>query len=165
MSLPLGRCLVLTALVAGCAGPPYQADNARNPPADPEAVAASPHGKEGALPQAGTGSIDDEAREQVRASMFAHGQNMEALLWSSLMLQYGTTKRISDWLAAQAAIEPENAASLPSGFLEIRRELRESAELLSAAAAKSDGEGVAAAYGQLSEVCVRCHARYLWTKR
>jgi hypothetical protein len=107
-------------------------------------------------------------RSLLRKNMIEHGDNMESLLWTALMLDHETTELMARQILGQPRMSrPTPAAgetlndSLPPRFFELQDALYEHAEDLRRAAGARDDIGMARAYGKLAETCVTCHSLYL----
>lgn len=110
--------------------------------------------------------IPDLARSLIRERMHLHGDDMNDLLWAVLFLDYDSMKAISDDLAASPKFarplsNDELNASIPARFFDLQDQLQEGAKRLAEASAKKDGDGVAVAFADISQTCVRCHSLYL----
>lgn len=110
--------------------------------------------------------IPDLARSLIRERMHLHGDDMNDLLWAVLFLDYDSMKAISDDLAASPKFarplsDDELNASIPPLFFEYQDQLQAGAKRLSVAAGQKDGDGVAVAFADISQSCVRCHSLYL----
>ncbi|MBL4635307.1 MAG: cytochrome c [Kofleriaceae bacterium] len=109
-----------------------------------------------------------EVTSALKSSMLDHGDDMENLLWSTLMLDYESTSAMVDKKALAPMLSEVNTGGegtvnrlLPSKFFSLQAELRESlGRLKSAADSKNDTE-LAAEYGKVAESCIRCHSVYL----
>jgi hypothetical protein len=169
----MNRAIALLSITAICATlggachqERYQQPNAANPTKDPEPAEAAPRDKFAGperTPAEERGNLAEGARRSVRSVMFEHGQNMENLLWSALMLRYEKTHKLAQWIADNAT-EVQPASDVPEEFYVMRTEMREAATRLAAAATKRDDKELAAAYGALSATCVSCHTKYLWSR-
>jgi hypothetical protein len=100
--------------------------------------------------------------------MMEHGDSMESLLWSALMLEHQTTETITQRILAQPRMSrptPGLADTinewLPERFFALQDQMYGAAEELNKAAAARDDLGTAKAYGRLAETCVTCHSLYL----
>jgi hypothetical protein len=112
--------------------------------------------------------LPELARNVLRKNMLEHGDNMESLLWTALMLDHQTTELMARQILGQPRMSrPTPAAgetlndSLPPRFFELQDALYEHAEDLRRAAEARDDMGMARAYGKLAETCVTCHSLYL----
>lgn len=112
--------------------------------------------------------LPELARSLLRKNMIEHGDNMESLLWSALMLDHQTTEIMARQILGQPRMSrPTPAAGetlndwLPARFFELQDAMYEHAEELRKAAAARDEQGMARAYGKLAETCVTCHSLYL----
>jgi cytochrome c556 len=112
--------------------------------------------------------LPELARTSLRKNMIEHGDNMESLLWTALMLDHQTTELMARQILDQPRMSrPTPAAGetlsdwLPPRFFELQDALYEHAEELRRAAQARDDMGMARAYGKLAETCVTCHSLYL----
>lgn len=108
------------------------------------------------------------ALDLLRKNMVEHGDNMESLLWSALMLDHQTTELVARQILAQPRMSrPTPAAGqtlndgLPAQFFDLQDRMYEAAEELRKAAEARDDVGTAQAYAKLAETCVTCHSVYL----
>lgn len=112
--------------------------------------------------------LTTEARMALRSQMLDHGDDMENLLWSALMLDYEGTAAIADKMSkaptlsrAGAGQEDTINAMLPAEFFESQDQLKASiAGLRSAAQARHDG-AMADEYAKVAKTCIQCHSLYL----
>lgn len=107
------------------------------------------------------------ARDVLVEPMRTHGDNLESLLWTTLMLDHESTATIATWIAEEPRLSrPREAldifnAALPAGFFVLQDELYASADQLARAARNEDDAGVADAFSRLAGTCIRCHSLYL----
>ncbi|WP_428262402.1 cytochrome c [Haliangium sp.] len=148
-------CGVLVA--AGCSRP-----SDRAAPAEPTPPASERPVLERAEP------LPKLARDLLHDHMIDHGQSMENLLWSALMLDHAAVVVNAQELQAAPRIgRPLEGAgdtlndALPARFFDLQDEMHAAAGALEAAARAQDDDGVAEAYGRLARTCVSCHALYL----
>jgi cytochrome c556 len=148
----------LCVLSSACAGkvtqePPQQAQLARavSPPRRLEAPDY--------LPEA--------ARSVLRTIMASHARNMGDLVSAIMVLDYPRVRESAEAVANDATLSrpftheaSELNALLPEDFFRQQDNLRAHAGLLAEAATLQSAHAVAAAYGGLSESCVRCHYVY-----
>jgi cytochrome c556 len=111
--------------------------------------------------------LPDPARSILRSRMAFHAQDMGALTWATTVLRYDLVKEKATAIASDATLArpltgdaTELNSALPEKFFVLQDELRMAARTLAVAAAANDASSVAAAYGRLSETCVKCHATY-----
>jgi hypothetical protein len=107
------------------------------------------------------------ARELLKARMASHARDMGELVSAIMLLDYPSISRHGDAIAADVNLSrpvtgdaTELNSSLPEKFFVRQDDLKAGARALAAAARALDPYQVAAAYGKLSEACVRCHADY-----
>jgi hypothetical protein len=109
-------------------------------------------------------------RAALKRTMLEHGNNMETLLWGSLMLDYDLISSVSRLIVDQPKLSRPGAdrttlnAYLPSRFFELQERLHSTARDLDQAARSKDDEAIARNYGRLAETCVSCHSLYLRTE-
>jgi hypothetical protein len=116
----------------------------------------------------GVQPLTTEARMALRGHMLDHGDDMENLLWSALMLDYEGTAAIADKMSkaptlSRAGVGQKDTinAHLPPEFFESQDQLKVSiAALRSAAEAKDDG-AMADEYAKVAKTCIHCHSLYL----
>ncbi len=108
------------------------------------------------------------ARLALRNRMQNHGDDMESLLWSTLMLDYESTDGIAARMAnAPTLSRPTDAdldtinAMLPPEFFGLQDQLATSIAGLRAAAKAKDDAALATQYGEITQTCIRCHSLYL----
>ena len=108
------------------------------------------------------------ARMLLLERMGNHRFDAARLHESVLLLDHERTKEVATQIAAEPRLAPptQGAAEelnslVPPRFFELQDELAQRARALASAASKGDAEGVARAYGAVTETCVRCHAVYL----
>jgi hypothetical protein len=112
--------------------------------------------------------LSTEALMALQSKMLNHGDDMENLLWSTLMLDYESTSAIAAEMAkaptlARAGVGQEDTinAFLPEEFFELQDQLTSSiAGLRSAALARHDG-AIATEYAKVASTCIQCHSLYL----
>jgi cytochrome c556 len=154
----LGSVLGLTAACATgrsseSTGPPQQAQlvNAISPPSRLEPPEYLP----------------GAARAVLRTRMASHAREMGDLVSAIMVLKYDEIKERSTAIAQDARFArpltgdaTELNSALPEKFFVYERQLRVWAGALTTAAEKADAFAVATTYGELSQVCVSCHATY-----
>ena len=152
--------LLATSLVAAsCASqaprdqPPQQAQLAR---------AISPP-ERGGPPE----PLSETARAILKTRMASHARDMGTLVSAIMVLDYSRIETESNRIAADVSLSrplTNDATELNSAFPEMfflrQDDLRTQARTLAAAAHALDPYRVAAAYGHVSEACVRCHADF-----
>jgi cytochrome c556 len=155
---PMSRFLILIVLLGACAtgrsGEPPQQAQLVNAVSPPERLAPPEY-------------LPGEARAVLRTRMATHAQQMGNLVSAIMVLRYDEIAERSTAIAQDARFArpltgdaTELNSALPEKFFGYQRELRVWAGALSTAAEKTDALAVANAYGELSSVCVRCHATY-----
>jgi hypothetical protein len=156
--LALGACKELAdnkkTVAKGEEGPASASDAASPKRALPKLVRSQP--------------LTTEARMALRSLMLDHGDDMENLLWSALMLDYEGTAAIANKMSqaptlSRAGVGQEDTinALLPPEFFKYQDQLKASiADLRSAAQAKQDG-AMADEYARLAKTCIQCHSLYL----
>jgi cytochrome c556 len=107
------------------------------------------------------------AMAALKSRMASHARDMNQLVSAIMILDYPEIAQRANGIAANANLSrplsmdaSELNASLPEKFFVRQDDLRASARLLSTAASALEPFQVAAAYGKVSEACVRCHADY-----
>ncbi len=108
------------------------------------------------------------ARLALRNRMQNHGDDMESLLWSTLMLDYESTDGIAARMAGAPILSrPTDAdldtinAMLPPEFFGLQDQLASSIQGLRTAAKAKDDVALATQYGEITQTCIRCHSLYL----
>jgi cytochrome c556 len=160
---PIGRirhvaALAVWALAASCASqsvsqPPQQAQLA-------QAIAAPDR----------TGPpepLSPVARGLLKDRMAAHARDMGELVSAIMLLEYDGIAARADKIAGDVSLSrpttkdaTELNSSIPEKFFVRQDALKAAAHGLADAARGRDPYKVAAAYGQVSETCVRCHADF-----
>ncbi|MEM9491025.1 MAG: hypothetical protein AAGC55_17885 [Myxococcota bacterium] len=127
---------------------------------------AAPGGSRPALERAEP--LPDIARDLLRENMIEHGDSMESLLWSALMLEHEMTEVVVAQILGQPRMARPSSgdadtvnAALPAEFYDLQDQMFSAAEELRLAAAQRDDIATARFYAQLTETCVTCHALYL----
>ncbi len=112
--------------------------------------------------------LPELARDLLRMHMIEHGDSMESLLWSALMLDHETTQTVTEHLLGQPRMSRPSAAAgetlndwLPPRFFDLQDQMYDAAKALQQAARAKDDQGTARAYAKLAETCVTCHSLYL----
>ncbi len=112
--------------------------------------------------------LSTEARMALRAKMLDHGDDMENLLWSALMLDYESTAAVADKMAKAPTLsragpgqEDTVNALLPPEFFELQDQLLSSIRGLRAAAEEKQDGGMADEYAKVASTCIQCHSLYL----
>jgi cytochrome c556 len=146
-------CLTAACGTGRPGGPPQQAQlvNAISPPARLEPPEYLP----------------GAARAVLRTRMASHAREMGTLVSAIMVLRYAEIEERSNAIAHDTRFArpltgdaTELNSALPEKFFDYERELRVWAGALTTAAEKTDPFAVATAYGELSQVCVKCHATY-----
>jgi cytochrome c556 len=111
--------------------------------------------------------LSPAAREILKTRMASHARDMGQLVSAIMLLDYASIAQHGDAIAADVNLSrpltgdaTELNSSLPEKFFIRQDNLKAGARALSAAAQALDPNQVAAAYGRLSEGCVRCHSDY-----
>ena len=153
--------LLATGLL-GCQTPSQQA-------ADPgTATSAQTRGKE----MATSTYLPAKAREKIRESMKAHGDDMTVLMWSIIFLdvdgsaEFARVIKDQPWLERPADPDavPEDER-VPEAIYAYQDEIISRAEVLASMADgtnKHNASGLADAFGAVARTCVACHAAYLY---
>lgn len=113
-------------------------------------------------------ALTDLARSVLRKRMERHGKMMTNLVEGVILLQRDVVVE----LAATIASEPRLTrpivggandlnAALPERFFVLQDELRERAQVLGAAARRSDDDALALRFADLTRTCVACHSAFL----
>lgn len=104
----------------------------------------------------------------LRSQMLDHGDDMENLLWSALMLDYEGTAAIADKMSkapslSRAGVGQEDTinAMLPPEFFEFQDQLEASIAGLRSAAEASKDDAMADEYAKVAKTCIQCHSLYL----
>ena len=108
----------------------------------------------------------------LQTRMASHARDMSALVKAIMILRYREIETLSLALAANADFArplsgdaTELNSFLPEAFFSLQDELKSQATVLATAANKQSALAVAAAYGEVSETCVKCHSVYRDGKR
>lgn len=113
--------------------------------------------------------LPELARDLLRKYMIEHGDSMESLLWSALMLEHQMTEVVVEQILGQPRLSRPVASEagdtlndwLPPRFYELQEQMFTAAEELRFAASKRDDVGTAKSYARLAETCVTCHSLFL----
>ena len=112
--------------------------------------------------------LPEAARAVIQKTMARHGEHTWALTDAVTVLDYDSaiehaTRLVSGGTFARPLTQDatDMNARLPERFFELQYQLRASTDRLVVAARARDGEQLAAAYGQLVQVCISCHSVYL----
>jgi len=107
-------------------------------------------------------------RETLTATMGRHGEELTFLLESVVFLRHDETEELARLLAEEPKLgrpgpgdKDSLNALLPDAFFVHQDQLTERARSLADAAKAKDVQGLAKAFGSLTETCVGCHAAYL----
>ncbi len=167
------RSLLITALlstaVAGC---PSNRGRTTDPAAKhvPDLSSSGQPGEaaQNATPSLSKGdALPKLARDVLQDPMRRHGDNLESLLWTALMLDYESTAMIAGWIAEEPRLSRPGAqmdalnAELPAQFFQLQDQLHRGARDLARAARERDDEAMADAFSRLAGTCMRCHSVYL----
>jgi cytochrome c556 len=108
------------------------------------------------------------ARRALRRMMVRHGEDMESLLWATLMLDFDTASVLASDMAAEPRIarpRPEDSDTLnvafPGAFFDYQDQLARRQQALAEAARGRDEAALGRTFGALAETCVGCHALYV----
>jgi cytochrome c556 len=108
------------------------------------------------------------ARKLLLDNMWNHGEAMENLLWSALMLDHELTEMNARKMLASPKMSrpvPEAGETLndhlPMTFFELQDQMYVAAQDLADAANARDDAGSADAYARLAKTCIGCHSVYL----
>ena len=111
--------------------------------------------------------LSPAAREILKSRMASHARDMSDLVSAIMILDYDRITGRGEAIAADVNLSrpvshdaTELNSALPERFFARQDELRTGARALATAAQARDPDRVAAAYGRLSEGCVRCHSDY-----
>src|ERR1700690_2656605 len=99
--------------------------------------------------------------------MASHARDMGALMSAVMILDYPQVQSRATAIADDVSLArpltgdaTELNSALPEKFFSFQDQLRTAAKDLASAAADQSALAVAAAYGHVSETCVKCHAVY-----
>ncbi|MCK6544524.1 hypothetical protein L6R52_01515 [Myxococcota bacterium] len=143
-------------------GEPARTPSSRTfePPRDVEGLPEPPH-------------LPEPIRELIWSRMQGHGTDMTLLLWAVLFLDYEGAGELARAIVAEPRFsrpigpdDPTLNGMLPPEFFTLQDELVEKAKILvRVTSGPRDGKLLSRAYGELTSVCVRCHAAYLDERR
>lgn len=107
-------------------------------------------------------------REALDARMARHGEQFSYLLANVVLLDYDAAAELAEEIVDEPPLgrpRPGDASSLnamlPAAFFDYEDQLRARATHLAQAARAKDRAVLVAAFGNLAETCVACHAAYL----
>ena len=108
------------------------------------------------------------ARRLLTQRMIDHGDDMEQLQWSALMLDHESIIAITAHMASGPTLSKPRPGSedtlnamLPAEFFTLQEELENSMTLLANGARAKDNLAVADGYGTMVKTCIHCHNLYL----
>jgi hypothetical protein len=139
-------------------------DHPIDPPAAAPAALSAPRPS-----RLAPGALPAEAKLLLRERMHRHAEDAADLNWAVLVLDYESVAAVARRIADEPRIgRPPPTASpdallnarLPDVFYLVQDELETRARALSEVAERQSPNAMAAAYGALTESCVRCHAVY-----
>jgi len=96
---------------------------------------------------------------------------MEALLWSSLMLDYASIQLVAQRMASRPTLSRDTGEletlnkHLPDHFFFLQDKFERTAADLAQAAGNKDDRKTADKLGELTGTCVQCHSLYLRSSR
>lgn len=99
-------------------------------------------------------------REALHDRMIEHGDDMESLLWSALMLDHETAASIAERIAETPRIAG-GTAGLPPRFFDYQDQLHDGAAALRRAALARDDAAIGREFARISGACIGCHSLYL----
>jgi hypothetical protein len=115
-------------------------------------------------------NLSAAVRSVIADRMRGHGDDMSVLQWAVLFLDYDAARSLANAIATEPRLARPLAgddtllnSALPPEFFVLQDQLAAKARELAQIAEKRppDGAGLAKAYGELAETCVRCHSAYL----
>ena len=116
-----------------------------------------------------------QAREKIRKTMRAHGDDMTVLMWSIIFLDTDGAGEFARVIKDQPWLErPADPAAVPSdeqvpeAIYALQEQLITRANALAALAETMDKQQsaqLADAFGQVAQTCVACHAAYLYESK
>lgn len=114
------------------------------------------------------GSLSPVARQLIRSKMRQHGEQMENLFWSALMLDHESARLLADWIVELPRVSrPTGAtddtlnASFPPPFFTFQDEMYRLAARVRDAASRERDDELARDFSALARTCIDCHALYL----
>jgi len=114
--------------------------------------------------------LPESARALLTERMIDHGNDMSDLLWATLFLDDASVQDIAEHIRTSPRFArpisgdaTELNTLLSEEFFALQDELVARADDLAESADRRDPEAMAAAYGALTQTCVRCHSVYLST--
>ena len=115
------------------------------------------------------------AREKIRKTMRAHGDDMTVLMWSIIFLdtegasEFARVIKDQPWLERPANPEAVPADErVPEAIYVLQEQLIQRANVLAGLAdglEKQRAAKLAEAFGQVAQTCVACHAAYLYESK
>ncbi len=126
-------------------------------------VALPASGDEGRLRLAEPSWLSPSVRRTVRARMSRHEAQMSELVWAVMLLDYPLAERSARAIAnAPPALAPtDELKQLTPDFFAAQDQLKRHAARLATAARDRNDLEMSAAYTQIAETCVACHAAYV----
>ena len=104
--------------------------------------------------------LPENVRKALRPRMAGHGDEMEELIWSVLLLERRETKRLAQGISGAERV-PARTAGVPERFYRFQENLVDDARQLMHAAERKDDVQVARSFGQVMQTCVACHSEFL----
>ncbi len=110
--------------------------------------------------------LPQRARSLLKKEMWLHGDTMESVFWSTLMLDYETirllTASMGDGQRIARPIDDRSAnAWFPQQFFDLQDQMFSLIGQLNKEAVAKNSAGIAQAYANLAKTCVNCHAVFL----
>lgn len=111
--------------------------------------------------------VSAAARRLLSETMLTHGDNMESMLWSALMLDHESVATISEWMSEPPLLkrpdpstDKTTASALPPLFFDFQDRLQTAAKKLQKTAVARDDAALGSDIAAVVETCVGCHALF-----
>jgi hypothetical protein len=104
--------------------------------------------------------LPENVRKALRPRMAGHGDEMEELIWSVLLLERKQTRLLAQGMGGAERVAP-GTAGVPQSFFRHQDNLLDQTRQLMRAAERKEDLEVARSFGRVMETCVACHSEFL----
>jgi hypothetical protein len=111
------------------------------------------------------------ARKALEKYMLDHGEDMDTLLWSALMLDYELIVNRAERMANRPRLSRPSDdintlnAFLPARFFELQDQMSAAVVDMARAGRVKDDAAIGKSYARMAETCIACHSLYLRAPR
>lgn len=162
------RLIAFLVAAAAVAAPACSKKNQSSPPPEPPAEKPADKPRRERPKLVRSQPLPKLARDVLHDRMTEHGDDMESLLWTVLMLDYESAATIADRIGKTDKLsrpEPSDNttlnAALPDRFFDYQDELYDAANALRDAARAKDDAAISEQFNRISRACLGCHSLYL----